>query len=221
MKKKALIPLILFCVVISLSLVMPTGTAVASPMGGPAMTRPKRKPRLGRGRGGIRMIGGTSDAGTVTAVAVEKPRGSRDDKKKDEFPRGDHEKQFREGLGEEYRVLYTPHFAVFTNADEKLVKTFIHRMEVTYDSVFRLCDRTGVKIKRPKEKLVVIYNATYDDYNQVCITFTGQGVAAGCTGSVLSPSVQLRHVLRHHDLGLPSEFARSIRASEDTDTGDA
>lgn len=163
-KKKALIPIILFCAIVALAIVIPTSLVVASPTGG------ADDPPVKKSESRVKK----SDTGKKKSSKGKKSKkGSKKKKKKDEFPKGDHEKQFRIGLGEEFSVKYTPHFAILYNADEKLIKSFIHRLEATYKSVYKLCDRVGVKLKKPKEKLVVIYCDDFHSYSGVCKQFTG------------------------------------------------
>lgn len=98
------------------------------------------------------------------------------------FPKGQREKEFSKALGESYRVLYTDHFVVLTDADEAVVRDFLPRLEKTYDSVHRFVTKMKIKIEYPKEKLPVLFCHDFDEYSARCEQFTGRpapGDAAG------------------------------------------
>ena len=109
-----------------------------------------------------------------------KARGKKSDKRP--FPKGSREKEFAEKLGEDYQPRYTDHFVVLYNCDEKVMKDFILRLEQTYKSVHRFAKKQGIKIKYPKEKLIVIFCPDYDEYNGKCQELVGRGAPAGAAG---------------------------------------
>lgn len=98
------------------------------------------------------------------------------------FPKGDREKEFSRKLGEDYRVKYTDHFVVLTDAEEEIVKDFLPRLEKTYDSVHRFVDQVGVKIKYPKEKLPILFCRDFPEYSKRCKQFTGQPAPSEAAG---------------------------------------
>ncbi len=169
MHKKTLLPLIPFSLILAISLLLPGNLPMAA-----TPARADDDPPAKRSESKTKK----SDS----RKKDDKQSKSQRKKRKGEFPKGDHEKKFREGLGETFSTKYTPHFVVFYNADEKLVRDFIHRLEATFKSVYMLCERTGVKLKKPKEKLVVIYCKDFSDYNDACVLLTGQSVPPGAAG---------------------------------------
>jgi hypothetical protein len=128
--------------------------------------------------------------GLMTHLAPKKERGRTKDKQDDKhpFPKGPREKEFVEKLGEDYHARYTDHFVVLYKADESVVKDFILRLERTYKSVHRFTVKQGIKIKYPKEKLIVIFCPDYDEYNGHCEGFVGRGAPASAAGLYWSGS---------------------------------
>lgn len=98
------------------------------------------------------------------------------------FPKGPREKEFAEKLGENYHPRYTDHFVVLYNCNEKVMKDFILRLEQTYKSVHRFTKKQGIKIKYPKEKLIVIFCPDYQEYNGHCKEIVGRGAPAEAAG---------------------------------------
>lgn len=116
----------------------------------------------------------------------KKSKPSKSNKKKKAgdkaFPKGNREKKFSKGLGEDYRIKYTDHFVVLTNAEEEIVKDFLPRLEKTYASVHRFVDQVGVKIKYPKEKLPILFCHDFPEYTKRCRQFTGEPAPSDAAG---------------------------------------
>lgn len=129
-------------------------------------------------------LGRTADLAPKKKRSKKKKHAKTSGKKKDKHPfsRGPREKEFAEKLGENYHPRYTDHFVVLYNCDEKVMKDFILRLEQTYKSVHRFTEKQGIKIKYPREKLIVIFCPDYDEYNGHCKEIVGRGAPASAAG---------------------------------------
>jgi hypothetical protein len=66
--------------------------------------------------------------------------------------------------GKEAKLKHTPHYAIAYDTDEATLKAFVSRIERTYSSVTKFAERTGVEVKRPAEKLQILFFDTVESY---------------------------------------------------------
>ncbi len=143
-----------------------------------------------------------SDSGKSAKRKSDKD-GDKDTKRKKgdlkPFPRGPHEEIFRAYAGDTFKVRHTDHFAVLYDADKKVVKDFITRLERTYAAVHKFAVKAGIDIHYPEEKLVVIFCRTFDVYDRLNKKIVGRGVPPNAAGLYWS----------HLDFSIFYDFAQS------------
>ncbi len=98
------------------------------------------------------------------------------------FAQGDREKEFIKALGDEYKIRRTDHFFVLYNADEEVVKDFIHRLEQSYKSVHRFVTQQGIKIEYPDQKLPVLFCKDFPEYSRRSAQLTGSPAPSQAAG---------------------------------------
>lgn len=92
-----------------------------------------------------------------------------------DFPKGKREKEFAKLLGDGYKIRHTPHFVVLYNADEKIVKDFMARIEKTFDAVLRFASTLDIKVAYKADKLPIIFCKDHDDFRVVYRIVRGGG----------------------------------------------
>lgn len=90
------------------------------------------------------------------------------------FRKGDREKEFRERLGDTYRVYHTDHFFIMYNVEEDILNDSILRLEKTYDAVHQFVRELDFKINYPREKLPIVLCHDFREYHRRCKELVGQ-----------------------------------------------
>jgi hypothetical protein len=74
------------------------------------------------------------------------------------------EKALLKVVGKDFRISQTPHFVVAYNTSSGLAESLSARLELTYDSVSRFCERSGFPVKPLERRLEVVFFNTQADY---------------------------------------------------------
>ena len=105
----------------------------------------------------------------------KKSDGNGEDEKKEylkPFPPGPHEAELQAALGGNYKVRRTDHYVILYNTEEEAVQAIVPRLEATYRSVHRFATQMEIKIKYPKEKLVVVFCSDLEEFRRRCKQLT-------------------------------------------------
>lgn len=107
--------------------------------------------------------------GTGTIVCIQCKNKKRIQKRQTTdgpFPRGQSEIAIHARVGRAYDVHHTDHFFVLYNTNDRILRRFVHRIEVTYDAVHRFATKLEIPLQYPFEKLPIVFCNSYDDFGK-------------------------------------------------------
>ncbi len=116
----------------------------------PSGKKPKKKPKKS-----TRKKSGGGDVDMSSVPAAKKAEGKA-----------------LEGLGSAFKVMHTRHYSVLYDTSKESVDEFGTAIERTYRSCMKYTDKLGIKVRKPKRKLMIYYFEAHETYN-------GHSVALG------------------------------------------
>lgn len=75
------------------------------------------------------------------------------------------EGQALESLGSAFKVLHTRHYSVLYDTSEEAAEEFGTAIERTYHSCMKYTGKLGIKVRKPKRKLLIYYFEAHETYN--------------------------------------------------------